>query len=46
MTCMEIWEDRQINPVADEVGALVAVTGPIIAPRRSCSRWKNRELRS
>lgn len=27
---MEIWEDRQINPVADEVGALVSVTGPII----------------
>jgi hypothetical protein len=28
---MEIWEDRQMNPVADEVSALVAVTGPIIA---------------
>jgi len=28
---MEIWEDRQKNPVADEVSALVAVTGPIIA---------------
>jgi hypothetical protein len=28
---MEIWEDRQRNPVADEVSALVAVTGPIIA---------------
>jgi hypothetical protein len=27
---MEIWEDRQKNPVADEVSALVAVTGPII----------------
>jgi hypothetical protein len=27
---MEIWEDRQKNPVADDVGALVAVTGPII----------------
>ena len=27
---MEIWEDRQKNPVADEVGALVAVAGPII----------------
>ena len=31
MTSMEIWEDRQMNPVADEVSALVAVTGPIIA---------------
>lgn len=28
---MEIWEDRQKNPVADEVSALVAVTGPVIA---------------
>jgi hypothetical protein len=28
---MEIWEDRQRNPVADEVSALVAVTGPVIA---------------
>jgi hypothetical protein len=28
---MEIREDRQKNPVADEVSALVAVTGPIIA---------------
>jgi len=28
---MEIREDRQKNPVADEVGALVAVTGPVIA---------------
>jgi hypothetical protein len=28
---MEIWEDRQKNPVADDVSALVAVTGPIIA---------------
>jgi hypothetical protein len=28
---MEIWENRQKNPVADEVSALVAVTGPIIA---------------
>jgi hypothetical protein len=27
---MEIWEDRQENPVADDVSALVAVTGPII----------------
>ena len=27
---MEIREDRQKNPVADEVSALVAVTGPII----------------
>jgi hypothetical protein len=27
---MEIWEDRQANPVADEVGALVAVAGPVI----------------
>lgn len=28
---MEIREDRQKNPVADEVSALVAVTGPVIA---------------
>ncbi|HEV2372227.1 MAG TPA: hypothetical protein VGS19_08665 [Streptosporangiaceae bacterium] len=28
---MEIWEDRQKNPVADDVSALVAVTGPIIS---------------
>jgi hypothetical protein len=28
---MEAWEYRQRNPVADEVSALVAVTGPIIA---------------
>jgi hypothetical protein len=28
---VEVWEDRQKNPVADEVSALVAVTGPIIA---------------
>jgi hypothetical protein len=28
---MEVWEDRQKNPVADDVSALVAVTGPIIA---------------
>jgi hypothetical protein len=28
---MEICEDRQKNPVADEVGALVAVTRPVIA---------------
>jgi hypothetical protein len=27
---MEIWEDRQKNPIADDVGALAAVTGPII----------------
>lgn len=31
MSRMEIWEDRQKNPVADDVSALVAVTGPIIA---------------
>jgi len=31
MSHMEIWEDRQKNPVADEVSALVAVTGPVIA---------------
>jgi hypothetical protein len=31
LTGMEIWADRQKNPVMDEVGALVAVTGPIIA---------------
>jgi hypothetical protein len=28
---MEIWEGRQNNPVADEVSALVAVTGSVIA---------------
>jgi hypothetical protein len=28
---MEIREGRQSNPVADEVGALVAVTRPVIA---------------
>lgn len=28
---MEIREDRQSNPVVDEVGALVAVTRPVIA---------------
>jgi hypothetical protein len=31
LTRMEIREDRQKNPVADEVSALVAVTGPVIA---------------